>query len=716
MQSGKRFKQVLLHIGLGKTGTTAIQHTLLEGAARLESELDIHYPVEFDDPRPFGGNHTLYLRSLFQPDGETRRPNIIAGLGTPEALARANENLRRQFQAGFDKSNASRLLLSAEGIGHFSPASLANLKRWLDEITDDVKVIACLRHPRHALASETQQRLQTGALLRNMQLSPPYYSFERLFTDLEQFFSREAITVYDYAEARSSTLGITGLLLQKMGLEAGEEFKSSPVVNQAISHEATLLLDAINRLRPLVVDGEVNPRRRQGDTQAILRIPGRKYVPDLEVYELLDELVAPDLEWLQQHYGLVLDAMGAGDNATSGATPGDFSIEAIDDLALKMSDFANLRGRERQRIKKTRPPATVKNLKPITLHIGMGKTGTTVLQRFFWENRESLAERGIDYPVAGMAAHAHHLLSPHIPDGMRDRWEYRNVYQWTAQMAESEHPQVLLSSELMISSTPAEIRHYFEVVCRHFRPRVVVYLRRQDHMIASLYNQLVKSGRQKRPLAAVLPTQIKQHDYRHRLKPWEHVLGRDALLVRPYERQQLHGGDIRTDFMRHVFDIEVDERFVMPDGDPNPGFPLEILEYKRCLNWVVKDRALHRQCNELLQEYLSRAETPDVAGTSVLGHDDRLAVLEALSESNARVARDYLGREDGQLFIEPLPTAEEGTAELQLTGEEAAAISSFIAGEDARLTRELKSLLLEGRGSGGPYRQEAVEMLLTSFS
>lgn len=341
MSEGKRFNKVFLHIGLGKTGTTAIQHALLREAGRLETDFDIHYPVDFDDSRKFDGNHTLFLRSLFQPRADKKRSSIVAGLGDPEALARSNDQLMGQFQSGFDQSKAHTLLLSAEGVGHFSPESLARLKSWLDELTDCVRVVVCLRHPRHALAGAMQQRIKTGVLLQELEQNPPHYSFERLFTRLEQLFNRADIIAYDYAEARTSPLGITGLFLQKIGVKSGREFDSSTVVNQSVSYEAIMMLDAINRRHPMVVNGKMNPRRRAGDIQAFLKIPGQKFVPGREVYERLEESVAPDLEWLRKQYGLELDAMDAGDEAVYSESRPVFSDESMEFLALKLSNLFN---------------------------------------------------------------------------------------------------------------------------------------------------------------------------------------------------------------------------------------------------------------------------------------------------------------------------------------------------------------------------------------
>ena len=167
--------------------------------------------------------------------------------------------------------------------------------------------------------------------------------------------------------------------------------------------------------------------------------------------------------------------------------------------------------------------------KPMVLHIGLGKTGTTVLQRFLSGNRQALQERGILYPEDGVVDHAHHLFSPHVPEYMQDRWSFASVEEWAGELSTTEASTVLLSSELMSSATADEIAPYCQALNNYFELRVVVYLRRQDHMLASTYNQQVKSGRQKRPLAATWLKRLPAHDYREKLREWERGVGREAM-------------------------------------------------------------------------------------------------------------------------------------------------------------------------------------------
>ncbi len=51
--------------------------------------------------------------------------------------------------------------------------------------------------------------------------------------------------------------------------------------------------------------------------------------------------------------------------------------------------------------------------KNLILHIGMGKTGTSALQDFFWTNRARLEKIGLQLPKYGAVSHANHLLSSH---------------------------------------------------------------------------------------------------------------------------------------------------------------------------------------------------------------------------------------------------------------------------------------------------------------
>lgn len=85
--------------------------------------------------------------------------------------------------------------------------------------------------------------------------------------------------------------------------------------------------------------------------------------------------------------------------------------------------------------------------KKLMLHIAMGKTGTSALQDFFWENRKALEKDGLCCPTYGAVSHAHRLLSPHVPQHLAKHWQFKPVAKWAQALRKTPLYKVLLSSE-----------------------------------------------------------------------------------------------------------------------------------------------------------------------------------------------------------------------------------------------------------------------------
>ena len=280
--------------------------------------------------------------------------------------------------------------------------------------------------------------------------------------------------------------------------------------------------------------------------------------------------------------------------------------------------------------------------KKLYLHIGMGKTGTTALQNFFAENREALSGLGICYPERGTMSNAHHLLSPHIPRFLEDQWEFEEVDQWAPDLAEREEGSILLSSELMAWAEEAKARKFCAQVSAWFDVYVIVYLRRQDNIIMASYNQQIKAGPQRRRIDLIYRKQMERFDYPRILAPWADSLEPGKVIVRPYEKQQFHDGDIRRDFMCHVFGVELDESFNLHVGNSNPRLSLAAGEYKRMVNCLVADGEKNGRFNELLMQYSAEVDassTSVFSNQSVLSPEQRLEIIEYSRRANMIVAK-----------------------------------------------------------------------------
>jgi hypothetical protein len=297
------------------------------------------------------------------------------------------------------------------------------------------------------------------------------------------------------------------------------------------------------------------------------------------------------------------------------------------------------------------PPAK----KTLILHAGMGKTGTTAIQHTFWRNRAALARAGIAYPKIGARAGAHHLISPHIlphlTQGPRP-WHFLDPGEWAPAVAALPEPRVFMSSELISSADPAQIATFCAALEPFFDLHLCLYLRRQDDMIAAGYAQGVKAGTQRRPLGTIFADPLAHYDYMDRLAPWEAALGRDRLIILPYERGQFHQGDLIRDVLFRALGLpDLPPGFVHdPAANPNARLSAAATEFKRLVNVLIPDRTRSRAYVAPLS-----ACPPDPGGTHLLGRADRAEVIARLAASNARVAQTYMNRPAGDLFHDALP-------------------------------------------------------------
>ena len=289
--------------------------------------------------------------------------------------------------------------------------------------------------------------------------------------------------------------------------------------------------------------------------------------------------------------------------------------------------------------------------KCLTLHIGLPKTGTTALQNFFFANRQALADDGILYPEAGLSGTSHYMLPPQHP---RRRWETVTGY-WEALFKEVEASPLehtLVSSEFF-SLDPAEMLH--GLASRYFTDiRIVLYLRRQDTMLYSTYNQLVRKKRFTRDIRCLAPVLPDYHTMVHVLAA---TFGQENVLVRPYEQCQLRKG-IYANFLA-TLGLALDKKYELPagSGSVNASLHQDLLEFMRHCNQLpllkpeteILDQALKGLCSLFLANF--KVEP-------LLSPRERHELISCQADKDAEIARTFLGRPGGELFLEPWPDPE----------------------------------------------------------
>ncbi|MBB4304254.1 hypothetical protein GGD81_003312 [Rhodobium orientis] len=297
------------------------------------------------------------------------------------------------------------------------------------------------------------------------------------------------------------------------------------------------------------------------------------------------------------------------------------------------------------------------------IHIGVPKTGSTAIQHFATENRQLLREKGLLYPSAALRGFGHHdvafLLNGGYPDWAKpqDRPLGDLAGALRSECLEFDGDVLLSSENFYLFPQPERL---FEFVrdtglLEGRAVKVIVYLRRQDDLLVSWYNQLVKAQGFSGTFADALHAQMWLGDYRSQLARWSNAFGRETMLVRRYPSQDVDGPGLMSDFWGLACPaIAADAQQAMGQST-NVSLNRDLLEIQRIINRlpleIVEKRRFHHELMKLTTQMDGFFSDAPVASGAEL--DDLLAGFE---DGNGEVARIYF--DGGPLFEKP-PRARE---------------------------------------------------------
>ena len=322
-------------------------------------------------------------------------------------------------------------------------------------------------------------------------------------------------------------------------------------------------------------------------------------------------------------------------------------------------------------------------LKRIFLHIGQPKTATTTIQNFLSINQAKLIKHGWLYPNAGRQYAAHHLLgnffraAPIHWIGQADPAQV--MADLKREIDESNCDNIILSTEsLYFAENPDQFAAYL----KDFDVSVVVFLRRQDEWIESAYQENLKNGETRLGPEGYLAALSNSLAYADRIATWAAAFGKRKILV--------HGFEATAE------KLPVEQVFMNLIGAPFvPDLVLPPTQNERlnrdCTTFLIMFAASprvdlkHQMIKDILVKY-SQANPDTASLRNVYPPQRRHEIVESRNEGNAIVARDYLGRTDGRLFLKPLPVPDDPwEAYPGLRVQKSVAIAEFLASEMYKL-------------------------------
>lgn len=302
----------------------------------------------------------------------------------------------------------------------------------------------------------------------------------------------------------------------------------------------------------------------------------------------------------------------------------------------------------------------------VYLHIGAPKTATSTLQRVLAKNYQTLRNKGVLYPKDCRAGDAHHalacdLIETHQEYAMPDLWYGKVPRQasWQLLLEEIEAnkaglEKIILSTELFFGQNNrlqrmlAGIKQQLE----GFDIKVVVYLRRQDQLYSSFYNQDVKGTRQWPGSAYEFyeTHQLLRIDYLSVLQAWTRAFGRENIILRPFEKEQWTDRSVIADFCAAT-DIPLLRGTFREQNESIGGTQLYM---KRCLNSAGFPKEQNAEILSLLREMFPEEPAKGLLYVNRPLYRKYRAYWQRVNEI---LSQEYL--ESRPLFEQPIPEPED---------------------------------------------------------
>lgn len=283
----------------------------------------------------------------------------------------------------------------------------------------------------------------------------------------------------------------------------------------------------------------------------------------------------------------------------------------------------------------------------VLFHTGPHKTGTTTIQAFLARNRGRLLDQGVLYPEAGRLRgqrllNLHHPLVVSLAEA--DPIAFQHHAEAMAREIGRTYPDtVLISTEALAREVlpetvyPALIRLF-----AHAKRDWLLYLRRQDDLLVSLYQERVKRCLSSWPERIEACDRPELLDHMFRIEQLRARVGTDTILVKSFEKAR-----------HRLIDAFLEDAGIAPDlrfeqvASSNASLPratVQALRYANAAPGPLRDAA--RWVTWRGFGMLRRSGVRLRRGSTLLDSAARERILARYRESNRQIDALYFD-EDG---------------------------------------------------------------------
>lgn len=287
--------------------------------------------------------------------------------------------------------------------------------------------------------------------------------------------------------------------------------------------------------------------------------------------------------------------------------------------------------------------------KRLILHLGTPKTGTTSLQNALIGQEKPLTAQGICYLKIFRAAINHNRLIMQLSKG--GKTAERVTTKLRRELDRIEEPVVLISTEIAYGLKPTLLLLDAIGESRLGAAEILIYVRRQDLLLEAMAKQKLKSGHYTGTLEKFISNRKRVGRYMSYISDVQRRFPKIPIICRPYDRKELAGGDIVSDFWQFV-DLPSPPVLARSSGSTN-ATPCR--ELAIALSQQVFATPQHRR---KVIETVQNTRPDLFKSKDVLSEDNRRALQEEFRDEN-RALGAYCGRDIEALFNDEVDFAAE---------------------------------------------------------
>jgi len=196
----------------------------------------------------------------------------------------------------------------------------------------------------------------------------------------------------------------------------------------------------------------------------------------------------------------------------------------------------------------------------LIIHIGTGKTGTTSIQSALSSNIKLLEGENISYPFTESGEH--NIIEAALLPFEKLHRVFRSRYNDNPQLPKdlalklihnlnkqtSEH--IIISGEFFFSLEVEPINQLLNLLNISANDvTVICYVRNPSSFWLSGIQQFLKGSSNIEGLIEG------KYRFRKGLENWSKVVGDQNMIIRPFDKKQLHDGDVVLDFMQQIYAV-----------------------------------------------------------------------------------------------------------------------------------------------------------------